>query len=145
MLERSEDVEQHRPLPSVGIPLLRGEVRATRYRRAIGGALVGLLDPHDLGEPVGLEEFAGAGDAGIVGLGQRDPRCAAMLSPLQRAELAERELERSRVGRQRLRTSKRTRIRRVSLRAPGAASHWSSLMSAVAAAATWRMKWRTSR
>lgn len=44
MPERPDDGgAQHRPLPSVGIPLLRGELRASRIRRAVGGAIVGLL------------------------------------------------------------------------------------------------------
>lgn len=35
-----EERVQHRPLPSVGIPLLRDELRASRIRRAVGGGVL---------------------------------------------------------------------------------------------------------
>jgi len=44
MSDPSDDgVVKHRPLPSVGIPLLRDEVRASRLRLAIGGGIVATL------------------------------------------------------------------------------------------------------
>lgn len=43
MADGSEDGEVHRPLPSVGMPLLRDDVRATRVRRVILAAIVGVL------------------------------------------------------------------------------------------------------
>lgn len=43
MSEPSDDGGvRHRPLPSVGIPLLRDEVRASRVRRVVAGSLVGV-------------------------------------------------------------------------------------------------------
>ncbi|MCB9591910.1 MAG: M23 family metallopeptidase [Sandaracinaceae bacterium] len=43
MSEPSDDgVVKHRPLPSVGIPLLRDEVRASRVRRIVGASVVGV-------------------------------------------------------------------------------------------------------
>jgi len=44
MAEPSDDgVVEHRPLPSVGMPLLRDEVRATRVRRVVLVAVAGVL------------------------------------------------------------------------------------------------------
>ena len=68
--------------------------------------------------------------------------CAYLARDWWRTWILRRRRESS-LGLQRLHTSMRTRIRRVTLSASEAASHWSSSMSAVAAAATWRMKRRT--
>lgn len=44
MSEPSDDGGvRHRPLPSVGIPLLRDEVRASRVRRLVGAAVLGVV------------------------------------------------------------------------------------------------------
>ncbi|MCA9609110.1 MAG: M23 family metallopeptidase [Myxococcales bacterium] len=44
MSEPSDDGGvRHRPLPSVGIPLLRDEVRASRMRRIVGASVLGVL------------------------------------------------------------------------------------------------------
>lgn len=44
MAEPSDDgVVEHRPLPSVGMPLLRDEVRATRLRRVVLAVVAGIL------------------------------------------------------------------------------------------------------
>lgn len=43
MSERSDEGGSHRPLPSVGIPLLRDELRATRMRRTVALGAAGVL------------------------------------------------------------------------------------------------------
>lgn len=60
-----DPLRNHRPLPSVGIPLLREERQAERNRRLGRGALAGALGLAVLGAVVGIARLGGSGSEPI--------------------------------------------------------------------------------
>lgn len=85
----SEEGVQHRPLPSVGIPLLRDELRATRYKRyvALGGGgflLAGAIGAAVFAPPLFPDEEAT--DESAVAPAASDPRPLPSLENLEWAE-----------------------------------------------------------